>query len=210
MKGITDRVGEVHNSLTVIAFDRRENHKNYWWICRCECGTIKSIRYHSLKANSIKSCGCKRAEALGKANITHGCSKTDEYNIWRGIIKRCTLPTNKSYKNYGAKGITICDRWLESFENFLEDMGIRPTDKHSIDRIDGTKGYYKENCRWATNLEQSNNRKDNIKVINTETNEEYSTISEAARRINMKNKTLHNQLTGRTTNKTNLKIKTND
>ncbi len=204
---IKDRTGEVHNHLTIISFDRKEDHKNYWWKCRCVCGTIKSIRYHSLKSNTIKSCGCKRMEVISKANITHGLSKTSEYNIWRGMIKRCIKLNNKNYKDYGAKGITICQRWLESFENFIEDMGMKPSKEHSIDRIENDGNYEPNNCKWSTDLEQANNRSNNIQVIDIITNEEYSSISSAARSINMKVKTLHNKLTGVCKNNTNLKIK---
>ena len=206
MKGITNRVGEVHNSLTIIAFDKKENNKNYWWVCKCECGTIKSIRYHSLQQNSIKSCGCKRMEVISTTNITHGFSKTDEYNIWRGIIKRCTKATNKDYKNYGARGITISKRWLDSFENFIKDMGFRPTKNHSIERLNNNGNYCKENCKWATDLEQANNRNNNLKVINLDTNEIYTSISDAARKNNVKMRKLHKQLTGIINNTTNLQI----
>ncbi len=92
-----------------------------------------------------------------KFYIKHGKSKTSEYKSWAGMKERCCRPNHPAYKNYGARGITVCDRWLESFENFLEDMGSKPTAEHSIDRVDNSKGYSPENCKWATNLEQGNN-----------------------------------------------------
>lgn len=94
---------------------------------------------------------------------SNGKNRTKEYMAWRGVITRCTNTTNKRYPEWGGRGITVCDRWRE-YENFLDDMGRAPSRKHSIDRTDNNKGYYKENCRWATRQEQSNNTRRAVKI----------------------------------------------
>ncbi len=111
-------------------------------------------------------------------------SKTPEYVAWYNIQVRCFNPKHNSYKNYGERGITISKEWKESFEVFLNDMGYRPGDNYSIDRIDTNGNYCKENCKWSTIKEQQVNRTNSIKVINTETNEIFDSIDDAARSIN--------------------------
>ena len=95
--------------------------------------------------------------------VKHGYSYTSEYSSWNQMVVRCTNKNNRNYLKYGAKGITVCKGWLD-FKNFIKDMGNKPTALHTIDRIDGTKGYYKENCRWATMKQQSNNRSFNRNI----------------------------------------------
>jgi len=87
------------------------------------------------------------------------CKNQKEYQCWRDMKRRCYDPQHKNYKGYGGRGITVCDRWLNSFDDFVFDMGLRPSPEYSIDRIDNSKGYYIENCRWATRSEQSRNTK---------------------------------------------------
>lgn len=121
--------------------------------CECDCGNIKIILAQSIKSGRSKSCGC----GISEQARTHGMSKQSEFWIWQGIIQRCENPNQTGYSRYGARGITVDARW-KKFENFIEDMGRRPSPEHSVDRKDGTKGYSKENCRWATREEQFLNR----------------------------------------------------
>ena len=131
---------------------KRKSHK--WYCCKCDCGNHKVIRGYAIKNGNNKSCGC----LLLEQPITHGMSKTPTYASWQAMKSRCLNTNQKSFLDYGKKGIEICTRWINSFEAFLEDMGERPKGC-TLDRIDFTKGYYKENCRWATYHMQSNNRR---------------------------------------------------
>ena len=132
-----------------------------------------------IKNNRIKSCGClqkeKAKETCIKRNTTHNASYTKEFRIWVKIKERCYGDYCKEYKYYGSRGIIMCDRWLNSFENFLEDMGKRPSDKHTIDRIDNNGNYTPENCKWSTMKEQCRNRRNNHFLL---FNNELKTISE--------------------------------
>ena len=124
--------------------------------CRCDCGVETVVVINSLANGLSKSCGCNVSKAAKDANTTHGKSKTKEYSIYRDMIRRCTNENRDDYKHYGGRGIKVCDRWMESFENFLADMGPRP-EGMSIDRIDNSLDYSPENCKWATQKQQTRN-----------------------------------------------------
>lgn len=128
-------------------------------LCRCDCGTEKEIRLKSIKNNDTKSCGCLNREKL-KARSTHKMIESSEYSSWSSIIQRCTNKKSKHFKNWGARGITVCEEW-KKFENFFADMGKKPFEGAQIDRIDNEKGYYKENCRWVTSRENLRNTRRN-------------------------------------------------
>lgn len=151
-----DLVGKRFTRLTVVecaGLLRGATH----WRCRCDCGNIVIALPRELKSGLCQSCGCRRIEIASEASRTHGKSKTREYRIWKNMMRRCHSPKNSSYKWYGAKGITVCERWRESFENFFADMGESPTPKHSIDRKDTSRGYEPGNCWWATTKDQNRN-----------------------------------------------------
>lgn len=132
------------------------------WMCRCACGIERIVSSHGLKSGRSTSCGCYKREVTSKAVslrcTTHGRSKTPEYSVWCKMRERCYNKKRRAYRSYGKRGIDVCARWKDNFSAFYEDMGPRPSERHSIDRIDGTKGYRPENCRWATPEEQDANR----------------------------------------------------
>lgn len=178
--------GNKYNYLTVISYT-----ENSRWLCKCVCGKEKIICGHHLKARRTQSCGCLHKENAAKINFLHGKSNTAENLAWKNIKQRCLNPKNKHYKNYGGRGITICDRWRDSFENFLEDMGERPSPKHSIDRIDNNQGYYKENCKWSTKSEQNSNKRNSNNAIYKD---KRTTLVSLAKEYNIKKSTLNNRL----------------
>ena len=154
---LEDLSGKVFGRLTVISFNGRSGSQ-YLWNCQCECGKTNTPSRSSLVSGKSKSCGCLARERSAESQTKHGKSKDRVYKIYIGMKKRCNNKNSSNFKNYGAKGIKLCSRWEDSFDNFFEDMGDGYRDNLTIDRIDGEKGYSKDNCRWATMQVQNSNK----------------------------------------------------
>lgn len=162
MPSLIDRIGKTYGRLTVVA-RASDPSKKVQWLCRCSCGGSKVVNSCALQTGHVESCGCLRTEnakRVGHMNTKHGHahpkSPSRTYRSWSAMWRRCTNQNGHAYQRYGGRGITVCTEW-ENFERFLADMGERPADR-SIDRIDNDKGYFKDNCRWATRSEQQWNR----------------------------------------------------
>lgn len=147
-----DLTGRRFGRLLVISFHSSQNYISKW-LCRCDCGMEKVINGGSLTTGKVVSCGCYRIETHTKHNMSY----SPEYRTWAGIKSRCYNPKAPRYPNYGERGITVCDRWLESFDNFYADMGDRPSKDYSIERLDVNGNYEPSNCKWATRTEQQHN-----------------------------------------------------
>jgi hypothetical protein len=152
-------------------------------LCVCDCGTERIVRTELLRIGKSKSCGCYRDAAA----TTHGRSHTSMHNIWLAMRRRCYLPSDGSYERYGGRGIKVCDRW-QIFENFLADMGERPSDKHSIERENNEGNYEPGNCIWAVKLVQANNTRSNVYYT---LDGETLTLAQWARKCGMNYKTVH-------------------
>ena len=156
--------GDKFGRLTAVRFDHIGKRYKKFWLFKCECGNEKIKNIYDVRCGNTKSCGCLQKEARGKKSITHGMTGTKIYRIWKAMKMRCLNPNYREYNLYGGRGITICPRWINSFENFYKDMKDCPINK-SLDRIDNEKGYCKSNCKWSTKTEQANNTRTNHFLI---------------------------------------------
>lgn len=192
MSKMIDLTGKRFDMLTVV--ERLENASGgiTRWKCRCDCGNFTVVRGGNLRNGAVKSCGCKRH--LPAHNRSHKMSQTRIYRVWAGMIQRCTNPNSKSYKNYGNKGISVCDEWKKSFEKF-RDWAIKNgySDNLTLERKDNSLGYSPDNCCWITKSEQMKNRDFNLKI---EYNNETKTLAEWCRKLNLNYKTTYMRIWG--------------
>jgi hypothetical protein len=147
-----DLAGQRFGKLVAVEYSHTDGNRTARWLCQCDCGSQAVIRAHSLASGRAKSCGCSKRRLDGLSN-------TPEYKIWESMRRRCSDPKTINYKYYGGRGISVCQRWEDTFKNFYADMGPRPSPLHSIDRKNNDGNYEPGNCGWATDLEQGANKR---------------------------------------------------
>lgn len=166
------------------------------WLCHCDCGTSKIVTLGNLRGGQTRSCGClipETSSAAGKKAFRHGEGhdrKTPEYRAWTSMRERCLISSTWNYADYGGRGIRICRRW-NRYEYFLQDMGRRPSDAHSLDRRNVDGPYSPKNCRWATRKEQQRNRRVNVTIT---FDGECLSVAEWAERKNLPYETLRHRI----------------
>ena len=185
MPKFIDLTGQRFGRLTVERRGETVNARTYW-VCLCDCGTEKPIYASSLRSGVVQSCGCLHKEAISKINYKHGFSQTALYKVYTSMVQRCENKKHPSYKDYGARGISICDEWRQDRMTFINwAMSNGYAEGKSIDRIENDKGYYPSNCRWTDDKTQANNKRSNRLITigeTTKTLSEWLEVSGVPRR----------------------------
>ena len=159
-KSETLKIGEVFGRLTVTGGPIRKGRYLHVPVL-CSCGAVALPEQNNLRRGKISSCGCLNRELVGARSKTHGLRSNSVYPVWNAMKQRCQNPRDKGYENYGGRGIDVCEKW-QTFEGFIEDMGLPPFKGAMLDRRDNDKGYNKDNCRWSTRKEQNSNTRKNV------------------------------------------------
>lgn len=161
-RSVVDITGQRFGRLVVVGRAGTNADRKATWRCRCDCGNDIVVCGKDMRVGDTNSCGCLAAEKFGAVITKHGGVSTPEYRVYSHMIGRCSNPGDTAFRNYGGRGISVCDRWRESFAHFLADMGPRPSPAHSIDRIDNDGHYEPSNCRWALMQEQARNKQNTV------------------------------------------------
>lgn len=190
-----DLTGQKLGYLTAMRYAGSENGRRSMWEVRCACGATKLMQASEFvkqqKRGIVASCGCMKRATIGARNTSHGMSAHPAYAVWRSMVDRCHLSTHQAYHNYGARGISVCERWRESFENFWADMGPTYLTGKWIERKKNDLGYSPENCRWQSARRQANNKRTS-RMIDTPAGR--ITVAMAARRYGVLVGTLYYRL----------------
>jgi len=153
------KIGMKFGRLRILSLAGRTSSGRAVWLCQCECGKTKKVVNGNLMTGAVRSCGC----LIGESNISHGACRggkiTSEWITWKNLRNRCLNPKDKDFKNYGGRGIKVCERWASSFANFIADVGERTSPQHTLDRINNDGNYEPGNVRWATKSEQRKNQR---------------------------------------------------
>lgn len=190
----TNISGQRFGRLVAIKRDTERDctlHKTNYWLCQCDCGNVVSIRKYDLQHHT-RSCGCEKGKLIRETKEKHGWSRKPLYYVWKSMKARCSNKNLPSYKNYGGRGITVCEEWADDFELFKEwafSSGYK--EGLSIDRIDNNGNYEPKNCKWSDAVEQQNNRRS---VVNVTYNGVTQSIAKWAREIGVSEATIRNRL----------------
>lgn len=159
-----DLTGQRFGRLVVLKFDHVDSRGQAYWICKCDCGNARVVRAGHLRNGATQSCGCMKREKTSISNSTHHMSDTRLYDIWQGIKARTERPTNPAYRNYGGRGIKLCEEWHDPYA-FMEWANLNGySEGLTIDRIDVNGNYEPSNCRWITRSEQCCNKRNTIRI----------------------------------------------
>lgn len=180
MGGLSKLEGLRFERLVVLHRSSVKGQGRVRFLCKCDCGNLVEVLSDQLKSGKTKSCGCLQKERASQSNKAHGLSTTPEYIAWRDMVNRCCNENHKSYHHYGGRGIKVCDRRLNSFENFIVDMGLRPGKHFELDRKENNGNYEPGNCRWTTCTINQRNKRTNPLITyknETKTASEWSEIT---------------------------------